>query len=54
MHTKCNNFTQPKNPSKTYLETLLDWDEESVVAISGEQRLLIVENNALIEAANSV
>jgi hypothetical protein len=37
-----------------YLETLLNWDEESVITVGGEQRFFLVDYDALIEAANAM
>jgi hypothetical protein len=38
----------------SHLESLLDWDEERVEAFGLEQRFLLVDDNALVEAANAV
>lgn len=38
----------------SHLETLFNGDKESVETISLEERLFLVDNNALIEAANAM
>lgn len=38
----------------TYLEALFDWDEESMIAISSEERFFLGKHHALIKASDTM
>jgi RecB family endonuclease NucS len=38
----------------SHLKSLFDWDEESVITVGGEERLLLCKHDTLIEAPHAV